>query len=235
MGAPSKETKAQFNALVREAKQHEDNEEYGEALVLYQKAAALVPNEQISKKITKLTKRVNAARTVLPDGFVRDDGADVVILDDLFTLPTEMYNRLYPHQREGIQWLWSLHQSDSGGILGDDMGLGKTIQISSFIGGLFDSKLAQRVLIVMPVSLMPNWVKELKMWAPDVRVMEYYGTNKDNRARCIEKIKHRNGGVLLTTYGMISSNTDDFRADAEFSQWDYVILDEGMEHGDIRV
>jgi SNF2 family DNA or RNA helicase len=36
---------------------------------------------------------------------------------------------LYPHQREGLRWLWSLHCQGKGGILGDDMGLGKTMQV----------------------------------------------------------------------------------------------------------
>lgn len=31
---------------------------------------------------------------------------------------------LYPHQVEGVRWLWSLHCRQRGGILADDMGLG---------------------------------------------------------------------------------------------------------------
>jgi len=40
-------------------------------------------------------------------------------------LPTQLYQRLYPHQRIGVQWMASLHRGGIGGILGDDMGLGK--------------------------------------------------------------------------------------------------------------
>lgn len=32
---------------------------------------------------------------------------------------------LYPHQREGVLWLWQLYETRKGGILADDMGLGK--------------------------------------------------------------------------------------------------------------
>jgi SNF2 family DNA or RNA helicase len=45
-----------------------------------------------------------------------------------FKLPARILNKLYPHQREGLDWLWSLHCRGKGGILGDDMGLGKTMQ-----------------------------------------------------------------------------------------------------------
>ena len=40
-------------------------------------------------------------------------------------LPTELYRRLYPHQKVGVQWMASMHRGGVGGILGDDMGLGK--------------------------------------------------------------------------------------------------------------
>jgi SNF2 family DNA or RNA helicase len=48
-----------------------------------------------------------------------------------YRLPGSVFEVLYPHQREGLRWLWPLGaalQGDrTGGILGDDMGLGKTI------------------------------------------------------------------------------------------------------------
>lgn len=47
-----------------------------------------------------------------------------------YVLPGKIAKRLYPHQRDGLVWLWSLHCGGTGGILGDDMGLGKTMQAS---------------------------------------------------------------------------------------------------------
>ncbi|CAN0466540.1 unnamed protein product, partial [Scytosiphon promiscuus] len=52
---------------------------------------------------------------------------------ETFSVPSELYTRMYPHQRIGIRWLWGLHQGDMGGILGDDMGLGKTFQVRVFV------------------------------------------------------------------------------------------------------
>ncbi|OEL31638.1 Protein CHROMATIN REMODELING 24, partial [Dichanthelium oligosanthes] len=45
-----------------------------------------------------------------------------------YKLPGRIFKMLYPHQREGLRWLWVLHCRGTGGILGDDMGLGKTMQ-----------------------------------------------------------------------------------------------------------
>lgn len=46
-----------------------------------------------------------------------------------YKLPGKIAKMLYPHQRDGLKWLWSLHCQGKGGILGDDMGLGKTMQV----------------------------------------------------------------------------------------------------------
>jgi SNF2 family DNA or RNA helicase len=45
--------------------------------------------------------------------------------------PDALYASLYPHQRDGVRWLYELHGSrHRGGILADDMGLGKTKQVN---------------------------------------------------------------------------------------------------------
>lgn len=49
-------------------------------------------------------------------------------------------------------------------------GLGKTIQVAAFLDGLFNSGLIHSALIVMPLSLLSNWTKEFKTWAPESRV-----------------------------------------------------------------
>ena len=47
-------------------------------------------------------------------------------------LPRRLYDRLFEYQREGVAWLWDLHNRvPHGGVLGDDMGLGKTVQVSA--------------------------------------------------------------------------------------------------------
>lgn len=47
-----------------------------------------------------------------------------------YTLPGKVAKMLFPHQREGLKWLWDIHCKLGGGILGDDMGLGKTMQVN---------------------------------------------------------------------------------------------------------
>lgn len=140
-----------------------------------------------------------------------------------FKIQGEILSSLYPYQREGVKWLAGLHLS-KGGILGDDMGLGKTVQISSFISGLVLSKLATHFIIGMPVSVIQNWSKELSKWAPDVEVYIYHNVSNKQRTEMLNTFK-KYGGVLLTTYGMITSQIENFEKYCK--NVDYIFLDEG--------
>ena len=65
------------------------------------------------------------------DHFESEQDNSIILSGPKFTykLPGKIAKMLYPHQREGLKWLWSLHCQGKGGILGDDMGLGKTMQV----------------------------------------------------------------------------------------------------------
>ncbi|CAH9091888.1 unnamed protein product [Cuscuta europaea] len=151
-----------------------------------------------------------------------------------FMLPAEVANMLYPHQRDGLKWLWSIHSKGKGGILGDDMGLGKTMQICGFLAGLFHSNMIKRVMVVAPKTLMPHWIKELTVVGLSGKIREYYGTSikaRDYELRYILEDK----GVLLTTYDIVRNNVKSLSGDyyhcgdrsEEDVIWDYMILDEG--------
>lgn len=66
--------------------------------------------------------------------------------------------RLYPFQREGVEWLALREKA----LLGDDMGLGKTVQV------LMALPERAACLVVCPASLKINWEKETKKWRPDL-------------------------------------------------------------------
>ena len=108
----------------------------------------------------------------------------------------------------------------------DDMGMGKTIQVIAFLSGLFRSKLAKHVMIVMPVSVIVNWEKEFAKWAPHIRVDVFHGLSPKQRDRFLDDLEgSRSGGVCLTTYGMVTSQIDALASRPIW--WDAIILDEG--------
>lgn len=208
-----------------------DTAKLSEALEMYRISQYIVVTESVVKKIAKVE---NALANLKPlgDGYVHSLQSDCVVLDGKFMLSFATYSSLYPHQREGLQWLWGLHTHKEtelrGGILGDDMGLGKTLQTVAFLDGLLGSEQAATAMIVMPVSLLANWAREFEKWAPGIRVETFHGSSKKQRKEALGRVR-RHGGVLLTTYGLVVSSTEELNGAGTSSQlpWDYVILDEG--------
>ena len=87
---------------------------------------------------------------------------DVPIQYPKIRIPIKLYNKLYDHQRIGVEWIASLHMKGIGGILGDDMGLGKTMQTLSGIGGLMVAKTIRNALVICPKSVLLNWEREAR-------------------------------------------------------------------------
>lgn len=91
--------------------------------------------KKVVKKDAKVKEYYDSSKADLLDDFtddsVLDDESSITLTGLTYTyrLPGKIATMLYPHQCDGIRWLWSLHCQGKGGILGDDMGLGKTMQV----------------------------------------------------------------------------------------------------------
>ncbi len=140
---------------------------------------------------------------------------------------------LRPYQEVGVRWLTALSNSGHGGILADDMGLGKTLQAITLLtnvyrceGGNANDVFARNEtgvlpsLIVMPVSLIFNWQKELAKFAPQLSVYVYMGRNVVLGATT--KLKLSQYHIVLTSYGMVRSSIASLRS----VDFEYVVLDE---------
>ncbi|KAF5208145.1 Chromatin remodeling [Thalictrum thalictroides] len=196
-------------------------------------------NTRSRNKVPDAKKHVTSSISINPakdSGSVFEDGESITLTGkpSNYTLPGRVAKMLYPHQRNGLRWLWTLHCKHTGGILGDDMGLGKTMQICSFLAGLFHSGLIKRVLVVAPKTLLAHWVKELRLVGLSEKIREYFGTCLKARQYELQHI-FQNTGILLTTYDIVRTNYKSLRGDSYFLDeanediitWDYTILDEG--------
>jgi SNF2 family DNA or RNA helicase len=81
---------------------------------------------------------------------------------------------LFSHQRVGVNFLYNRKKA----ILSDDMGLGKTLQSILAAEQLKLEGRADYLLIICPVSLVPNWRRELVKWessfgASHARIVPY--------------------------------------------------------------
>ncbi|RDW58030.1 hypothetical protein BP6252_13441 [Coleophoma cylindrospora] len=137
---------------------------------------------------------------------------------------------LMPYQKSGMNWLLENYHKEKNVILADEMGLGKTIQIISMIASLVkDSPQCWPFLVVTPNSTCPNWRRELKKWAPSIRVVAYYGGRvaRDMAMKyelypggCKEMRAH----VVVTSY---EAPVDD-RAFFRKIKWAGMVIDEGQ-------
>jgi len=138
--------------------------------------------------------------------------------------PAGFCGTLRNYQREGLGWFDFLRRFGFGGCLADDMGLGKTVQVLA----LLESRRMLRQektddtgpsLVVVPKSLVFNWIQEATRFAPGLRVLDHTGMSRTRGS------KHFEGyDIILTTYGTLRNDAADFR-DMLF---DYVILDEAQ-------
>ncbi|KAF9427836.1 hypothetical protein BGZ94_004051 [Podila epigama] len=138
---------------------------------------------------------------------------------------------LKDYQMDGLNWLRYNHWKNVNSILADEMGLGKTIQMVAFVTTLFHQLKAFPCLIVVPNSTLTNWVREFAKWAPDLRVVPYYGGQSSRSVVRDYELFHRGTQdlkchVVVTTYEMIVNPVDSalFRRNS----WECLVVDEGQ-------
>lgn len=162
-------------------------------------------------------------------------------------LPDNLQATLRNYQKEGYDWLYHLYCNGLGGCLADDMGLGKTIQALTLLLKLKRPETAKPYfqndhngqfslfstddltnttpqpasLIVLPVSLVHNWEKEISKFAPSLKAFVYKGARRERNA--FAEIIY-NYDIILTTYGTIRNDADVL---AQFKFF-FLILDESQ-------
>lgn len=166
--------------------------------------------------------------------------------DEIIELPALLKAELRPYQLEGYHWLVQLYRNQLGACLADDMGLGKTLQTiamllyakeqkskdepagnSSLAGGQLDLFAAPdndflkplNALIILPASLVFNWVNELNKFAPTLTVYRHVGPKRHKDIRLLSRFD-----VILTTYQTALRDEALLRK----SSYEYIVLDESQ-------
>uniref|UniRef100_A0A8C7NMI4 DNA helicase n=1 Tax=Oncorhynchus mykiss TaxID=8022 RepID=A0A8C7NMI4_ONCMY len=135
--------------------------------------------------------------------------------------------QLKPYQLIGLKWLLLLHQHKLNGILADEMGLGKTIQAIAFLGRLHQDGIDGPHLITVPSSTLDNWVRELKLWCPSLKVLVYYGSVEDRRYLRHDILSNQvDFNVIVSTYNLAIGNDSD-RSLFRKLRLKYAVFDEG--------
>uniref|UniRef100_A0A8D2PHA0 Chromodomain helicase DNA binding protein 1 n=1 Tax=Zosterops lateralis melanops TaxID=1220523 RepID=A0A8D2PHA0_ZOSLA len=116
---------------------------------------------------------------------------------------------LRDYQLNGLNWLAHSWCKGNSCILADEMGLGKTIQTISFLNYLFhEHQLYGPFLLVVPLSTLTSWQREIQTWAPQMNAVVYLGDiTSRNMIRTHEwmhpQTKRLKFNILLTTYEIL--------------------------------
>lgn len=139
---------------------------------------------------------------------------------------------LMKYQTQGLNWLQhNFHQSRSV-VLADEMGLGKTIQVIALITALvFTGPKCYPFLVVVPNSTCPNWRREIKKWAPDLRTVTYHGGREPQRLAYQHELfpngaREMKAHVVIMSYD--SAQDPETRSLFKSIQWVGLIVDEGQ-------
>ena len=123
------------------------------------------------------------------------------------------------YQVAGYEWFYFLKDHRLGGCLADDMGLGKTVQTLALLLNEKRTGGGQPSLIIVPASLLFNWQREAKKFAPDLNLLLYHGTGRERYAGVMNM-----ADVVLTTYGTVLRDIKSLKE----RKFHYVILDEAQ-------
>lgn len=132
--------------------------------------------------------------------------------------------QLREYQQKGVNWLCFLDSLQLGACLADDMGLGKTIQFLGFLNVIKAEKPGNASLLIMPASLISNWVSEIGRFSPNIRFfVAHPGAHKNKRIRAKDKKTLDKLDLVITTYALAHR----YEWLQSYS-WKYVVLDEAQ-------
>jgi non-specific serine/threonine protein kinase len=127
---------------------------------------------------------------------------------------------LRPYQERGLAWLSFLQSLGLGGVLADDMGLGKTVQMLALIAT--DAGMHGPTLLVCPMSLVGNWVRETQKFAPMLRVHVHHGAERARGKHFVKAVA--NSDLVITTYAIAARDSVALSDIA----WHRVVVDEAQ-------
>ncbi|MFM7367959.1 MAG: SNF2-related protein, partial [Sphaerospermopsis kisseleviana] len=144
---------------------------------------------------------------------------------DIQPLPTpdNFQGKLRPYQERGAAWLAFLERWGLGACLADDMGLGKSVQFIVFLLHLKEKDaLENPTLLVCPTSVLGNWAKEVKKFAPKLKVLEYHGDKRPKGKSFTATVNKYD--LVITSYSLVQRDINLLKT----MNWQIVVLDEAQ-------
>jgi SNF2 family DNA or RNA helicase len=137
--------------------------------------------------------------------------------------PQHFQGELRPYQVRGASWLAFLEHWGLGACLADDMGLGKTIQLIAMLLHLQEQdSLESPTLLVCPTSVLGNWEREVKRFAPTLKLLVHHGDKRSQGKAFAKSVADKQ--IVLTSYSLVHRDLKDLQA----VSWQGIVLDEAQ-------
>uniref|UniRef100_A0A8C9MQ43 E1A binding protein p400 n=1 Tax=Serinus canaria TaxID=9135 RepID=A0A8C9MQ43_SERCA len=169
------------------------------------------------KHMRDIAEVAAAAEMLLPKGSSR------ITTAVKYNTPSLLYGSLREYQKIGLDWLAKLYRKNLNGILADEAGLGKTVQIIAFFAHLAcnEGNWGPHLVVVRSCNIL-KWELELKRWCPGLKILLYFGSQRELRAKRQEWTEPNSFNVCITSYKQL------FKGHTAFMKmrWKYLIVDE---------
>ncbi|XP_056389152.1 E1A-binding protein p400-like isoform X2 [Hyla sarda] len=158
-----------------------------------------------------------AAELLLPRGSSRISGTVKT------SPPPLLHGKLRDYQMIGLDWLARQYKKNLNGILADEAGLGKNVQVIALLAHLASSEgLWGPHLIVVRSCNVLKWELELKRWCPSLKLLLYFGSQRELRRKRQRWDEPNNFHVCITSYKQLFKGLQAFMK----MRWKYLVLDE---------
>ncbi|XP_075754509.1 E1A-binding protein p400 isoform X3 [Pelodiscus sinensis] len=177
-----------------------------------------VERTNASKKYSKdITEVAAAAEALLPKGSAR------ILTAVKYNTPSLLYGTLREYQKIGLDWLAKLYKKNLNGILADEAGLGKTVQVIAFFAHLAcnEGNWGPHLVVVRSCNIL-KWELELKRWCPGLKILLYFGSQRELRAKREEWTEPNSFNACITSYKQLFKSSHAFMK----MRWKYLVLDE---------
>ena len=137
--------------------------------------------------------------------------------------PESFQGQLRPYQERGVAWLAFLERWGLGACLADDMGLGKTVELICFLLYLKQEEALEKpTLLVCPTSVLGNWEREVRKFAPTLKAIQYHGDKRPKGKAFAEAVKNQD--LVITSYSLVYRDIKSLQS----VSWQGIVLDEAQ-------
>ncbi len=145
--------------------------------------------------------------------------------------PSQVKATLRPYQIVAFNWLRMMRDCNFGACLADDMGLGKTlctlsllsdspaVEAGDFSEGLFAFSKKIPSLLIVPKSLIYNWVSEAKKFVPHLKILEFTGNNRMDHIKSFPLFD-----IVISGYATLRNDIEKLSG----CTFNYIVLDESQ-------